>query len=292
MKNYETLLENYLNLIRKSNLTKKNYRVDLWQFLDWIEKNNLELETITTLELSKYKDFFEEKGYSESTINRKIASLTGFIDYLKDIGVSNSNLKNIIPIKAIPYRESEFMEWDEITAILDGIEERPTGNDYNKVRDDLILMIFLSTGMRLAEVKNIDIGDLNGNTLRVVGKRDRERFIELDDALVEKIYSYYNNRKCSETKLFLSRLGKPIGEGGLRNLINKRLDMYGVNKDRITPHAFRHTYATMLDELNVPFGTIQNILGHESEKMTSRYIHTTNKSKVNAMKATATALRR
>lgn len=286
------MLENYLNLIRKSELTKRNYRVDLQQFLDWIVKSNHKLENLTTLELTKYKEFFEENSFSEATVNRKITSLTGFIEYLKDIGLANKELKNIIPLKAIPYRESEFMERGEIEMLLDGIEQKPTGNDYNKTRDDLILLIFLSTGMRLAEVKNIDINDLNGSTLRVVGKRNKERFIELDDALIKKIHGYYKNRNINETKLFLSRLGKPIGERGLRNLIDKRLDMYGVDKDRITPHAFRHTYATMLDELNVPFGTIQSILGHDSEKMTSRYIHTTNESRINAMRATATALRR
>lgn len=282
---YEKYIEDYLKLTRNASETKRSYSSDIKQFVKWLETKEYKLETLTTLELSKYQEFFEEKGYVESTINRKLSSLNGFIEYLKDIKICNEELKNIIPIKHIPYRESEFMEREEVDKLIEGIYSRGHNLDTFKERDDLILLIFLSTGMRLSEVKNIDINDIQGNEIRVVGKGNKERFIVIAEDLIKKIKSYYKQRKNDETKLFLNQYGKPLAESGLRKLINKRLDMYEIDKARITPHAFRHTVATMLDEMNVPFGTIQNILGHEKPDMTSRYIHTTNASKVEAMQA-------
>ena len=107
----------------------------------------------------------------------------------------------------------------------------------------------------------------------------------LSKDLYNEINRYYKKRKENETKLFLNKYGNPIAESGLRKLIDKRLNMYGLDSKKITPHAFRHTCATLMDEMLVPFGTIQSILGHDKPEMTSKYIHTTNASKVEASHA-------
>lgn len=156
-------------------------------------------------------------------------------------------------------------------------------------RDYAILQVFLQTGVRVSELCDLRLSDIDfdGRTLKIRGKGMVEREIELERKGIEAIKNYLNTRpQTFEDRLFLNKDGQPIGERGVRKLVKKYKDKAGITK-RASPHALRHTFATYKAERGVSPFQLQKWLGHANLNTTQIYVHIGRQNARRVMEATS-----
>lgn len=207
-----------------------------------------------------------EKKYSKISINRKIASLKSYFNFLVNIGKINSsplkghkNLKSSSKI-VIPFSEDEMEKVFKSFESLNIID-----------RDKLIIEIFYSTGIRREELINIKIEDISfgGRVIKIIGKRNKERIIPMLPSLSSNILGYINE-KDPEIYLFESSKSKKLSISTIYRIINKYFRNVS-SKVKISPHVLRHTFATHMLNNGADINTIKEILGHNSLSSTQIY---------------------
>ena len=207
-----------------------------------------------------------EKKYSKISINRKIASLKSYFNFLVNIGKINSsplkghkNLKSSSKI-VIPFSEDEMEKVFNSFESLDIVD-----------RDKLIIEIFYSTGIRREELINIKIEDISfgGRVIKIIGKRNKERIIPMLPSLSSNILGYINE-KAPEIYLFESSKSKKLSISTIYRIINKYFRNVS-SKVKISPHVLRHTFATHMLNNGADINTIKEILGHNSLSSTQIY---------------------
>ena len=207
-----------------------------------------------------------EKKYSKISINRKIASLKSYFNFLVNIGKINSsplkghkNLKSSSKI-VIPFSEDEMEKVFKSFESLNIID-----------RDKLIIEIFYSTGIRREELINIKIEDISfgGRVIKIIGKRNKERIIPMLPSLSSNILGYINE-KAPEIYLFESSKSKKLSISTIYRIINKYFRIVS-SKVKISPHVLRHTFATHMLNNGADINTIKEILGHNSLSSTQIY---------------------
>ena len=207
-----------------------------------------------------------EKKYSKISINRKIASLKSYFNFLVNIGKINSsplkghkNLKSSSKI-VIPFSEDEMEKVFKSFESLNIID-----------RDKLIIEIFYSTGIRREELINIKIEDISfgGRVIKIIGKRNKERIIPMLPSLSSNILGYINE-KAPEIYLFESSKSKKLSISTIYRIINKYFRNVST-KVKISPHVLRHTFATHMLNNGADINTIKEILGHNSLSSTQIY---------------------
>ena len=207
-----------------------------------------------------------ENKYSKVSINRKIASLKSYFNFLVNIGELNSsplkthkNLKSSSNI-VIPFSETEIEKVFEGFKFIDG-------ND----RDKLIVEIFYSTGMRREELLNIKIIniDFDSHWIKILGKRDKERIIPMLPKLSKSILNYISKYSPTEY-LFESKKSKQLSSSTIYRVINKYFRAVS-SKVKVSPHVLRHTFATHMLNNGADINTIKEILGHSSLSSTQIY---------------------
>ncbi len=215
-------------------------------------------------------------GLTNRSINRKIASLNAYYKFLIKISEIESNplakhksLKTAKKVE-IPFSEQEM---DQI------IQEIEYTDDFEGARDKLIIELLYTTGIRRAELinlKSMDI-DLHTRTLRVLGKRNKERLIPLLDSTVELYKQYMCHRRLllagrQEEFVFLSKSGLKIYEALVYRIINKYFSKVST-KVKKSPHILRHTFATHLLNKGADMNSVKELLGHSSLASTQVYTH-------------------
>ena len=261
--------------------TLKAYRIDLAQFCDRISCTQISELTPDVLErfIAKLHNEFKPK-----TVKRKIASLKTLFHYLEYRGIIEKNpfdklqVKFRSPIvlpKTIPLHYVE----DFLCTIYEQINNAKT--DYQKdqaIRDAAVIELLFATGMRISELCELPMAnvDMNDGTILIYGKGAKERILQIADDNVLSILSRY--KLCFENQIektgyfFVNRDGRPLSDQSVRHMINKYADMAGIDQ-HITPHMFRHTFATSLLENDVDIRYIQEMLGHSSINTTEIYTH-------------------
>ncbi len=217
-----------------------------------------------------------EKGISNRSINRKIASLKAYYKFLLRIGEIKVNpLAKHKALKTSKKIEIPFSE-QEMENLLSQIRFDP---GFEGVRDKLIVELLYATGMRRAELINLNIQaiDLHSKTIRVLGKRNKERIIPLLPASVELIKSYYQERAQlveihDEQHVFLLKSGHKVYETLVYRIINKYLSKVS-SKLKKSPHILRHTFATHLLNQGADLNSVKELLGHSSLASTQVYTH-------------------
>ena len=207
-----------------------------------------------------------EKKYSKISINRKIASLKSYFNFLVNIGTINSsplkghkNLKSSSKI-VIPFNE------DEINNVFDSFNSTEI-ND----RDKLIIEIFYSTGIRRQELINIRVENIlfDDKLIKILGKRNKERMIPMLPALSSNILDYIKDKK-PQTYLFESKKSQKLSVSTIYRTINKYFRLVS-SKVKVSPHVLRHTFATHMLNNGADINTIKEILGHSSLSSTQIY---------------------
>ncbi len=257
--------------------TLKAYRIDLRQYLTFLDqkepsKEQLELY-ITDL----------HKKYKQKTVKRKLASVKAFYNYLEEEEIIEGNPFRNIKVK---FKENiilpRIIPRDEIERLLNYMhshlrEEREKGNKY-WLRDLAVIEMFFATGARVYEISNIraDCVDLGSGTIRFMGKGGKERYVQIGEPSVIRLLREYSDENRREIRksgyFFINQRGERFTEQSVRLMLKKHTKQAGIDRN-ITPHMFRHSFATYLIEEGVDISCVQQILGHSSIKTTQIYIH-------------------
>lgn len=288
----------YIKVISgKSENTIIGYRNDLTIFFRFlkIERNLVPLNTpFEEIEISdcdkdfiKDIDFTELLGFMEYSQNvrnniasskaRKIACIRSFFHYLyKKARIIDEDISKELDTPKIGKRNPLYLTLDESKKLLYNIDKKSK----NYYRDYCIIILFLNCGLRLSELVNINLSDINNDIIRVVGKGNKERFIYLTPSCINAIKEYLPyreeilNKGCKEKKaLFISNKKNRLNKRTVEDIVKKNILRAGLQK-KYSPHKLRHTAATNLYKYgNVDIRTLQAILGHESVSTTQIYTH-------------------
>lgn len=269
----------YLSLEKKySKHTLNAYTRDINEFLAFCnsEYNISEIDTVDYPIIRRWIVTLVDRKVANRSINRKVSSLKAYYKFLVKIGLlSVSPLKKHIALKTDKKVEIPFSE-NEMEMILSKI---PFENDFEGIRNRLIIEMLYATGMRRAELINIQLKDYDQarNTIRILGKRNKERIVPLLGGVVELIGEYLEHRNylkiiVDPTYLFLTNSGHKIYETLVYRIINKYFSMVSP-KVKKSPHVLRHTFATHLLNKGADLNAVKELLGHSSLASTQVYTH-------------------
>jgi integrase/recombinase XerD len=267
----------------------KAYKLDLKQFTDYLSANRKPMD-IDKIDKQVLRDYLQHMVESSKikTVKRKIATLKAFFNYLEfeDKIVVNPFRKMRIKIKE-PLQLPGVLTLNEIKTLFRAVyRERQvcrecTGNAYKSiVRDIVVMELLFATGTRVSELCNLKIADVNMEQkyIKVNGKGSRERIIQVCSseiiAILEEYIDLFHPRGSGFVYFFINRLGKRLSEQSVRFMIKKYVRLADIGK-QVTPHTFRHTFATLLLEEDVDIRYIQQLLGHSTITTTQIYTHIT-----------------
>lgn len=289
----------YMQTIKgKSPKTVDEYYIDLRTFFRYIkyakklvpedisfEKisiKDIELDLISNITLTDIYEYLNyllvERKNNATTRARKISSLRAFFNYL----VNKVGLVSVDPTKELdmPKRKNslpKFLSLEESIDLLKSV------NGPYKERDYCILTLFLNCGMRLSELVGINLSDIkNDNTLRLVGKGNKERIVYLNNACCSAIAQYLKTRPKNNLKdrqaLFISKFNKRISPKTVQFIVKKYLEKVNLDNQGYSVHKLRHTAATLMYQYGeVDIRVLKDILGHSNLGTTEIYTHLSNK---------------
>lgn len=285
MTTFETLIKEYLDFCqyqkRLDPKTLKAYRIDLRQF-----REQLSVSCVSQISIEMLEAFIGtlHRTFKPKTAKRKIASLKAFFHYLEYKDLIEANPFNKIhtrfrePItlpKVIPLHTIETF-----LATMYAQRERAADDGQKKkiLRDIAVIEVLFSTGMRISELCSLRPGDvdLQDGVILISGKGAKERKIQIGSRDVLLVLRDYEQKFRFEIGncqfFFVNRVGKRLSEQSVREMINKYCSMAAIQM-HITPHMFRHSFATFLLESDVDIRYIQEMLGHSSINVTEIYTH-------------------
>ncbi|GFZ78710.1 integrase [Aquaticitalea lipolytica] len=261
-----------------SALTVKAYQTDLENFSEFILKQ-YDSNTINDVNYSQIRSWIVnlvEDGITNRTINRKVSSLNSYYKFLlKTESISINPLVKHKALKTNKKVQIPFSE-DELKTVISDLEKE---TDFKGLRNRLIVELFYATGIRRIELVQIKLShiDLANKTLKVLGKRNKERFIPLISSVVETAKEYLLIRNELETiqdeqYLFLTKKGLKIYETLVYRIINDYFSKAS-SKVKRSPHILRHSFATHLLNQGANLNAVKELLGHSSLAATQVYTH-------------------
>ena len=266
---------------RLDSKTLKAYRIDLQQFTKQFP--SADILDITPTILENYIAGLHQK-YKPKTVKRKIATLKALFHYLEYREIIERNpftrlqirfREPVILPKTIPLHTVEtflsiiYKQREQASSIY---------QQKNALRDAAVIELLFATGIRISELCSLGVNDINlfDGTVLIYGKGSKERRIQIGNADVIKILKQYKDDYCTEIKscgyFFANQSGRALSDQAVRRMINKYTSLAAIEQ-HITPHMFRHTFATSLLEADVDIRYIQEMLGHSSINITEIYTH-------------------
>ncbi|HOK40002.1 MAG TPA: tyrosine recombinase [bacterium] len=258
-----------------------NYNLDLTEFWNFLEANyNIKkTDEINYKMIRNYLGELKSQNKKSSTISRKLSTIKSYMKFLLREGIIKINEADKITYPKRDKNLPKFLFIKEIEQILNSIEQ----DSYLNIRNKFLLELLYSTGMRISECLRINIQDilLDNNSIKILGKGNRERYVFFGKIVKELFPIYLEYRKLFLDKigkvdddgaLFLNHLGERLTARGVRFLINKIVKNAAIQK-KISPHTFRHTFATHLLNNGANIRIVQELLGHRSLSSTQIYTH-------------------
>ena len=277
--NNQKAFQEYLQLEKNYSLhTITAYGNDLLFFQEFL-KNNFDQELLENVNYSMIRSWIVsmvDTGISNSSVNRKIASLKAFYKFLlKTKQIESSPLLKHKSLKTPKKLQIPFSE-NELDRVLNNLKF-PEG--YEGIRDKLIIDLFYTTGVRRAELINLKMQnvDLHSGTLKVLGKRNKERIVPIIPILASQIKLYLSERSHLESikdadYFFLLLKGVKLNDSFVYRLINHYFSHVS-EKVKKSPHILRHTFATHLLNNGADLNSVKELLGHASLASTQVYTH-------------------
>ena len=288
MKNLQDIIMDYLTFCRSQkrldSKTLKAYSIDLKQFAAFLTPNYVNNVSLINREVLENFIAFLHNSYKPKTVKRKLASLKAFFHFLEYRDFIEINPFNKMQIrfreplllpKTIPLHTIELF----LSTIYSSHANAKT--DFQKrqtARDIAVIELLFATGMRISELcslkyKDIDLYD---RVVRIYGKGAKERQLQIcNDCVISALENYiciYQTTPKDDNYFFINTSGTRMSEQSVRNMIVKYCNLAGISQ-HITPHMFRHSFATLLLEEDVDIRYIQEMLGHSSINVTEIYTH-------------------
>lgn len=284
--NIDGMIEKFLEYASKelnySLVTISDYKSDFKNYVYFLEKEKINYLCVTKNDVLKYLMFLDKKGLSNKSIARIISTLRNFYNYLFEKKYVDSNVFKRVKNPKIKKKLPNYLSIVEVEEVIDSICE----DDINDLRNKCIFELIYSTGLRVSEVSNIKISDINVSELsiRVFGKGSKERIVYYGDVLNSLLNKYLKVRKSiigEDDYLFLNKMNKQLSRQSIEQIINKIMRNSGV-KHKISPHTLRHTFATHLLDNGADLRSVQELLGHADLNSTEIYTHVSNERLRNA----------
>ena len=278
---YKNLFLKYLHFEKRFSInTVKSYTNDLLQYTEFIENYFHEFKPENSDEkmIRAWIVSLMEKGLSSLSVNRKISTLKTFYKFLLREGYVKVNPMDKVVSPKISKKIPLFVEEKQIAILLDDFS---FGNDFSGVRNRTIIEMFYNTGIRLSEligIKNTDV-DLYNNTIKVLGKRQKERIIPIHSSFAKSLKQYIEIKNIKFNKIendffFLTDKGNKLYEKFVYRIANKYLSMV-TTIEKKSPHILRHTFATHMLNHGANLNAIKELLGHANLSATQVYTHNT-----------------
>ena len=267
----------YLKLEKHySNYTILNYGKDLKVFLRFLDENKINsFNKVDYQVIRQYLAHLYELEYTSKSIARHISSLKSFYKYLLKEDIVKTNPTHLISNPKIEKKLPKFLYYNELEKLF-AIPDQTT---LFGMRDLTIIETFYSTGIRVSELINIKIGDIDFHeqTIRILGKGNKERIVLYGKVLKDYLAKYLplRSEKATTDYLFINKYGKGLTDRGVRLIIDNILKKGLVNY-HISPHTLRHTFATHMLDNGADLRVVQELLGHESLSSTEVYTHLSN----------------
>jgi integrase/recombinase XerC len=274
--------ESFINYLkyekRYSQLTAVAYKKDLDQFEEFFVKTvgDFNVDGINDKIARQWVIELMDSGLSARTVNKKISALKSFYKYLLKLEFVSENKLVNITVPKIRKKLPQFVEEKNLDHLLD---DGFFTNDFEGLRDKLIISLFYGTGIRLAELMHLKDGDISQSEslVKVLGKRNKERIVPYPRSLNTLIDQYKTERTqlfgTSVRCLFLTASGEEVYEKLIYRVVNKYLTFVTTISKR-SPHVLRHTFATHLLNRGADLNAVKEMLGHSNLSATQIYTHT------------------
>ena len=276
------LLNSFLTYIshekRYSQHTISSYQTDLGQFETYIQSTFLlSIPEVKHTHIRSYMVDLMESKSSAATINRKISALRSLYKFLLREDKVSQNPMLLVKAPKIPKRLPVFIETQKIDNLLDS--SKFFDDSFSSVRDHLVIELLFGTGMRLSELLQLKESDVDayGGTIKVLGKRNKERIIPINKQLINQLNSYVEAKMVQNfNNNLLNLIVTNTGSAAYPKLIYRIVSSYlGLvsTSDKKSPHVLRHSYATSLLNAGADLNAIKELLGHSSLAATQVYTH-------------------
>lgn len=270
---------NYLEYERNySNNTIIAYKNNILQLINYLDSINInDIKSVKYETIRGYLSYLHENKYKSKSISRMISSMRSFFKYLKGENIITNNPMTLISNPKLEKKLPKYLTINEVESILSA----PDMNDAVGVRDAFILELLYVSGIRVSELVNIKLNDIEESQrrIKILGKGNKERYVLYGSRCSELLKKYISVRsnflKYPNDYLILSKTGRKINTREIRNIINRIKTKAGVSIS-ISPHTFRHTFATHMLNEGADIRAVQELLGHENLSTTTIYTHLTN----------------
>lgn len=280
----EKIISRFIKYLRQergySENTVEAYYRDIMQFFSFYsEYSNLISIQISNVDKTSIRHFLgmlAESGLEMSSISRKLASLKAFFKFSVREGVIDSNPAMLVKSPKTKKRLPIVLSEEQISSVIESTD----GKTFIAKRNRAILELFYSTGIRLSELISLNIGDINFNkmTIRVLGKGNKERIVPFGDSARSALLNYLKIRQNQfgklrlENALFISRRGSRIARQTVQMTVRKLLSKVS-EEEHLSPHVFRHSFASHLLDRGADLNAVKDLLGHSSLSTTQLYTH-------------------
>lgn len=263
---------------RYSPHTITSYQTDLDQFAEYINQTfELDFPEVKHAHIRSYMVELMERKTSENTINRKISALRSLYKFLMREEKVDHNPTVLIKAPKVPKRLPVFVDSQKMDLLLDSDHYFHDG--FESLRDHVVIELLFGTGMRLAELiqlKDADI-DIYSGTIKVLGKRNKERIIPINKQLINQVTSYIEQKKLQDfsnnlPNLIVTNKGTAAYPKLIYRIVTSYLNHISTNEKK-SPHVLRHSYATSLLNAGADLNAIKELLGHASLAATQVYTH-------------------
>lgn len=251
-----------------------NYKIDLRDFSVFIADKPL--EQIDHLVLRKYLAHLKEKNYSRFSIARRLACLRSFFKFLCRDGYLKANPISGLSTPKLDKKLPSFLSVDEVLKLI----EAPPLTKLSGHRDRAILETLYSTGIRVSELVGLNIENMDfiSGVVKVFGKGKKERMVPIGEAAIKSLRDYLEKRNLSVVKdkkaVFLNEKGGRLTDRSVRRIVEKYIKSVS-QKQHISPHTLRHSFATHLLDRGADLRSVQELLGHMNLSTTQIYTHVT-----------------
>lgn len=252
------------------------YTKDVRLFLDFLEKENLDLNNLERQNMRAFLAECNHKGLSKVSINRILSGIKSYVHFLCRNGYKDT--AGILEIESLrkPEHLPTFLFEKEVTELANF--ECSTNRDY---RDKLIIELLFATGLRVAELVSINLTDISRKMreIRVTGKGNKERIVLFNQRCEKAVSDYLKIRSSfnpppTENALLLNSRGARLSDRSVRTILDKRIVNTAIYKN-VSPHTLRHSFATYLLQNGADIKTVQTLLGHSNLSTTQIYTHLT-----------------
>jgi integrase/recombinase XerC len=250
--------------------TLRAYKKDLESFSEYVGGKDREIEMIDV------RGFVAQQiknGLNKTTAARRLASVRSFLSFLCREGYIRSNPAKLVSTPKTEKRLPQFLSVDDVFTLM----EKPDGIGLLHTRNRAILELLYSSGLRVSEIAELDIDDVNTKEglVKVRGKGKKERILPIGSKAIDAIKTYAVEKMLlqkNDRAMFLNRSGSRLTDRGIRRIVVKYSRLIGIN-GQIGPHTLRHTFASHLLQAGADLRVIQELLGHSSLSTTQKYTH-------------------